>query len=154
MRTDQGDFWWELRACDYYKVFQESKIIYQKFQVKPCFIYDESGLYCNDSMWIIPGNNKFLFGLLNSKMGWWLISKYCTAIQNGNQLVWKYFGQIPIPTGNELLEESIKLIVDQILSIKRNDKAPVTTILESEIDKLVYQLYGLSEEEIKIVEVL
>lgn len=85
-RTDQGDFWWELRACDYYDKFETPKIMYQVLQVKPCFIYDEEGLYCNNSMWFIPSDDKVLLGILNSKIAWWLISKYCTAIQNGYQL--------------------------------------------------------------------
>src|SRR5699024_1884720 len=112
-RTDQGDFWWELRACDYYQEFTKSKIMYQKFQVNSCFIYDMEGRYCNDSMWIIPTKNKTLLGILNSRMGWWLITKYCTQIRGGYQLIWKYFGQIPIPDLNgeldDLVEEMIEL---------------------------------------------
>ena len=88
--------------------------MYQKFQVKPCFIFDESGLYCNDSMWIIPTDSKALLAILNSKMGWWLISKYCTQIQNGYQLIWKYFGQIPIP---EKLPEDLENLADKMLSL-------------------------------------
>ncbi|OWW25061.1 restriction endonuclease subunit M [Zobellia sp. OII3] len=111
-RTDQGDYWWELRACDYYNLFLKPKVMYQKFQVKPCFIFDESGLYCNDSMWIIPTENKALLGILNSKMGWWLIRKYCTQIQNGVQLIWKYFGQVPIPENlGDVLEISVNKII-------------------------------------------
>ena len=151
-RIDKGDFWWELRSCDYYQEFVKPKIMYQKFQVKPCFIYDETGLFCNDSMWIIPSVNKALFGVLNSKMGWWLISKYCTAIQNGFQLIWKYFGQIPIPDITGEIAYAIIKIVNQILSYKKSDPATDTSPLEAEIDRLVYELYGLSEEEIKIVE--
>ena len=97
-RTDKGDFWWELRACDYYDKFSKPKIMYQAFQVKPCFVFDEKGFYSNNSMWFIPTDNKALLAILNSKMGWWLITKYCSQIQNGYQLIWKYFGQIPIPT--------------------------------------------------------
>ncbi|SMC41335.1 Eco57I restriction-modification methylase domain-containing protein [Cellulophaga tyrosinoxydans] len=117
-RTDKGDFWWELRACDYYSDFQKPKIMYQVLQVKPCFIYDEKGLYCNNSMWIIPIENKGLAGILNSKMGWWLITKYCTQIQNGCQLIWKYFGQVPIPHLNGELEV---LVADMILLTKSLD---------------------------------
>ncbi|MGL6225253.1 MAG: TaqI-like C-terminal specificity domain-containing protein [Thermoguttaceae bacterium] len=95
-RTDQGDTPYNLRNCAYLEDFAKPKIMYQKFQVKPCFVYDETGAYCNDSMWIIPTENKGLLALLNSKMGWWLISKFCTQIQNGYQLIWKYFGNIPI----------------------------------------------------------
>ncbi|MFM5891869.1 MAG: TaqI-like C-terminal specificity domain-containing protein, partial [Dolichospermum sp.] len=63
-------------ASNYYQEFEKPKIMYQKFQVKPCFIYDEQGLYCNNSMWIISKADKVLLAILNSKMGWWLISKY------------------------------------------------------------------------------
>jgi len=95
--------------------FSKSKIMYQAFQVKPCFIFDESGLYCNNSMWFIPTNNKSLLAILNSKMGWWLITKYCTQIQNGCQLIWKYFGQIPVPNTNEDLAKK----ADQMLSLNK-----------------------------------
>jgi adenine-specific DNA-methyltransferase len=151
-RTDKGDFWWELRACDYYQEFGKPKIMYQVLQVKPCFIYDDKGLFCNNSMWFIPSDNKALLGLLNSKMGWWLISKYCTAIQNGYQLIWKYFGQIPIPYVTHSKADPIIKIVDKILRYKKSDFTADTSALEAELDLLVYELYGLTEEEIRIVE--
>jgi len=152
IRTDKGDYWWELRACDYYEKFDKPKIMYQKFQVKPCFIFDEDGIYCNDSMWFIPSNDLALLGILNSKMGWWLISKYCTAIQNGYQLIWKYFSQIPIATGNALIRERIADLVNKILNIKKESPSDNTTVFESQIDQLVYQLYELTPEEIEIIE--
>ena len=116
-RTDKGDYWWELRACDYYEQFAKPKIMYQKFQVKPCFIYEDSGLYCNDSMWFIPTESKALLAILNSRMGWWLITKFCSQIQNGYQLIWKYFGQIPVPVcdGNDALSS----LADQMLSLNK-----------------------------------
>ncbi len=119
-RTDKGGYWWELRACDYYGKFAEPKIMYQTFQVKPCFIYDEQGLFCNNSMWIIPTKNKALLGLLNSKMGWWLITKYCTQIQDGYQLIWKYFGQIPIPGLNS---PELTGLVEKMLEITKGQQA-------------------------------
>ena len=217
-RTDKGDFWWEVRACDYYDKFRIPKIMYQKFQVKPCFIYDETGLYCNDSMWIIPTENKSLVAILNSKMGWWLISKYCTQIQNGYQLIWNYFGLIPIPDisipNNNFVEKAdqmlslnktlqeisakfqrtcerkfenlnltkklqdwynlsyadfIKELSKQKIKLSLSEEAEWADYFDQEkskalqiqskiastdkeIDQMVYELYGLSEEEIKIVE--
>jgi len=219
-RTDKGDYWWELRACDYYADFLKPKIMFQVFQVSPCFIYDETGLYCNNSMWILPTDNKALLGVLNSKMGWWLTTKYCTQIQNGCQLIWKQFGQIPIPpTTIELtilvermlnsqkdfqtltqklssyicsqyqleklsgklsslydldfsdfikeLNKAIKAVKGAPLSKKdefewmelfeENKQKALALKAEidrrdKEIDQMVYELYGLTEEEIKIVE--
>ncbi len=113
-RKKTNNCWFETQdTIDYYEIFAKPKIMYQKFQVKPCFIYDESGLYCNDTIWLIPTDNKGLLALLNSKMGWWLISKYCTQIQNGYALNWVYFNQIPIPrdlsTLTPLANEMIRL---------------------------------------------
>ena len=85
-------------------------------------------------------------------MGWWLISKYCTAIQNGYQLIWKYFGEIPVPKAAEKNPKAIIELVDQILEAKKADANSNVDKLKNKIDQLVYQLYGLSKEEIKIVE--
>ena len=151
-RGDKGDYWWELRACDYYDQFDKPKIMYQAFQVKPCFIYDEQGLYCNNSMWIMPTDNKALLGILNSKMGWWLISKFCTQIQNGYQLIWKYFGQIPIPSTSPSQQQPIIALVDKILAAKKLDSRADTGAWVAEIDFLVYKLYGLSYDEVLVVD--
>ena len=151
-RTDRGDYWWELRACDYYWVFEKTKIIYQKFQRKPCFIYDEKGLYCNDSMWIIPTDNKFLLAILNSKMGWWLIRKCCSNLEGMYQLIWQYFGKFPVPAISLAQQQSLTVLVEQILTAKKENPATDTSDLESRIDELVYTLYGLTDEEKIIVE--
>lgn len=221
-RKKTGNKWFETQdAIGYYQEFAKPKIMYQTFQVKPCFIYDEQGLFCNNSMWFIPIENKALLGVLNSKMGWWLITKYCTQIQNGCQLIWKYFGQIPIPKLNsteltslvetmllltknqqEIIANFLKYLRSQFslnklsrkleswyelefsdfikelnkaikkaggeklskmdemewMEVFENKKAKAQilkaeiTKTDCEIDRLVYELYGLSKEEIVIVE--
>ncbi len=146
--------WYALQrwASEYSQEFEKPKIMYQKFQIKPCFIYDDQGLYCNDSIWFIPSTDKVLLAILNSKLAWWLISKFCSAIQNGYQLIWKYFGQIPIApaTGDE--KNKITKIINEILLIKKHNSQADTAALENEINELIYNLYGLTADEIKIIE--
>ena len=50
--------------------------------------------------------------------------------------------------------EQIKFVdlADQIIDLKQTDKSADTSDLETQIDQLVYQLYDLTEEEIKIIE--
>ena len=124
--------------------------MYQAFQVKPCFIYDDKGMYCNNSIWILPTTNKALLGIFNSKLGWWLISKYCTQIQNGYQLIWKYFSQVPIALNHENKNTCIEDLVEIILTQKES-KADILK-LEQQIDFLVYRLYGLTYDEVLIVD--
>ncbi len=149
-RKKTNNKWVETQdAIDYYQEFAKPKIMYQKFQVKPCFIYDEQGLFCNDSMWIIPTENKALLGVLNSKMGWWLITKYCTQIQNGCQLIWKYFGQIPIP---ELNSSELTVLVEKMLEITQKQQTIIRSFIkylnsQFPIDKLSRKLQNWHELE-------
>ena len=63
--------------------------------------------------------------------------------------------KIPIPeinSENKELEGKIVGLVDEILKIKNRNANEDTVEIEREIDRLVYELYGLSEEEIRIIE--
>jgi hypothetical protein len=60
--------------------------------------------------------------------------------------------KLPIPVLDENDQQPIILRVGEILKLKKVDPSSDTTVIESEIDRLVYKLYGLTEEEIKIVE--
>ncbi len=147
-RAGQGRTFYNLISIGYWEKFLQPKIMYQQMQVKPCFAYDDSGLFCNNSMWIIPTNKKGLVAVLNSKMGWWLISKFCTQIQNGYQLLWQYFQKIPIP---KALPVELDSLVDEILTAKKENAAADVSVLEEKIDNLVFDLYGLTPEEREIV---
>ncbi len=118
-REDQGDYWWELRPCAYYEEFEKPKIIYQTFQVKPAFTYDKNFMYCNNAVWIIVFDSKYLLGVLNSKIGWFLISNYCTEIQNGYQLIYDYLKNIPIAEPDAETEKTISEKVDRTLELNK-----------------------------------
>ena len=60
--------------------------------------------------------------------------------------------QFPLPIFTKSLQNEIVIIIDQILTAKKANPQADTTALEAEIDELVYELYGLTEGEIKIVE--
>ena len=143
--------WLELDNCptvDYLALFAKPKIMYQTFQVKPCFVYDEQGLFCNNSMWIMPTEDKALLALLNSNMAWWLMKKKCTQIQNGVQLIWQYLSKIPVP--RELPQE-LATLADKIISAKKIGED--TTAMENRVNEIVYGLYGvINQEEIDTVE--
>lgn len=70
-REDQGRFWWELRSCDYYERFNETKIVYQEIQFLSQFALDEEGVYLNNKVFFIPGGSYGLLAALNSSLMWW-----------------------------------------------------------------------------------
>jgi hypothetical protein len=162
--------WYEIQdSIDYYLRFDEPKIVFLKFQVKPAFAYDEKGFYPNSAIWVLPTKDLYLLGILNSKLGWFLLSNYCTKIQNGYQLIFKYLGNIPIKQckkethHEDILHDEIVSIVTSLFTLQKQlslaksdfDKSSLSRRIattDRQIDELVYELYGLTEDEIKIVE--
>ena len=140
-RQDKGDYWWELRACDYYDKFAKHKLFYQVFQTKPCFVYDESSTFCNNSMYFMTVPDKALLALLCSKVGWWLIMEFCPRIQNGAQLIWDNFRQIPVP---EELPDKLNDYAEEMMLSRFNEVECLR--ISQEIDETVSEIYGLTDD--------
>ena len=93
-------------------------------------------------------NLQLFLAILNSNIIDWLFRKTST---NNHVNIYE-IEQLPIPLCSEENKDRIVSIVDVVLNTKSTSPSANTSALESEIDHLVYQLYGLTEEEIKIVE--
>jgi len=140
-RSDKGDYWWELRACSYYDKFEQPKIFYQRFQVKPCFVYDQQQNFCNDSVWFIPNQDKRLLALLNSQTAWWLMKEHCPFIRNGCQLNWDNLRQIPIPKD---LPQELSVFADKLMEATRSADQETYNQVYGELNTYVEELYGIS----------
>jgi adenine-specific DNA-methyltransferase len=150
-RTDQGDYWWELRACDYYEEFQKPKIVVPAIVDRASFAIDKDGYYSNDKTTIISIQSLFLLGILNSSISNYILKKIASTKQGGYfEQKPMYIEKLPIPPTPS--PDLISPLVEQILDTKKADPAADVTALEAEIDSLVYSLYGLTEEEITVVE--
>ena len=90
----------------------------------------------------------FILAILNSNIIDWLFRKTST---NNHVNIYE-LEQLPIPNSTEMESYRIVSLVKEIIELKKNNASADTSALESEIDRLVYQLYGLTEEEIRIVE--
>ncbi|GAA9642632.1 class I SAM-dependent DNA methyltransferase [Helicobacter pylori] len=106
---------------------------------------------CNLSYCKEREHAKFLVGLLNSRLLDWLFRKTST----NNHVNLYELETLPIPQitkSNQPTADKIIALVDKILALKEKDPKANTQELEKEIDALVYQLYHLTDEEIKIIE--
>ncbi len=106
---------------------------------------------CNLSYCKEREHAKFLVGLLNSRLLDWLFRKTST----NNHVNLYELETLPIPQitpQNQELADKITDSAKQILALKEKDPKANTQKLEKEIDALVYQLYNLTDEEIKIIE--
>ncbi|WQW15000.1 Eco57I restriction-modification methylase domain-containing protein [Helicobacter pylori] len=106
---------------------------------------------CNLSYCKEQEHAKFLVGLLNSRLLDWLFRKTST----NNHVNLYELETLPIPQitkSNKPTADKIIALVDKILQAKEKDPKANTQRLEKEIDALVYQLYNLTDEEIKTIE--
>lgn len=146
--------WFELRKCSYYDSFEDEKLIWTRLSSINSFAISTKKEYSIDSTSFATGQNlKYYCALLNSKLTFFYF-KLGSVIWGSDGIKWfgEYFDSIPII---KLQPEEMKPFInlyDNILSLKQQSSDSDTSDLENQIDQLVYKLYDLSEEEIKIIE--
>ena len=138
-------------ASEYWQEFEQPKIIYPNICDVNKFAWDDDGFFTNQKAFIIPEASKFLLGYLNSKVVFWLFDKLLAKLLNGFfEPSGIFMEKLPIPEIEEKDQQPFVALVDRILELKKEGKD--TLALENEIDTLVYRLYDLTDDEIKIVE--
>ena len=118
------------------------------------FAYDNSGIYGEATTFIMTGKDlKYLCAVLNSTLIRWFLQQVAPTSGMGT-VRWKkvYVQAIPIPKSSVPKQRPLVRAVDHILAAKNADSSADTGEMEREIDRLVYGLYGLSEEEVGAVE--
>lgn len=146
--------WYELRKCSYYDSFEEEKLIWTRLSSINSFAISLDSEYSIDSTSFATGKNlKFYCSILNSKVVYFYF-KLGSVIWGSDGIKWfgDFFDSIPIPNISDNDKQDLIEKVDRILTIKKENTFADTRGLEREIDLMVYELYGLSEEEIGIVE--
>lgn len=146
-------------AANYYQDFEKEKIVYPCIMAKePCFVYEEKGFYAPAPANIITGDKieiKYITALLNSKCIYFAMRKFYMGGGIEGELKTNNLEKIPIPKitpQNQELADKITACAEQILQAKAKDPKANTQELEKEIDASVYQLYHLTDEEIKTIE--
>ncbi|GAA9657179.1 class I SAM-dependent DNA methyltransferase [Helicobacter pylori] len=163
-RSDQGDTPYHLRNCAYLEDFEKEKIVYGEIVQEPRFYLDngecELGyFYAEATSFILTGEHlRYLLGMLHSKLITFAFKTFYAGGglgESGYRYKKAFIERLPIPKiteKNQELADKITALVDKILQAKEKDPKANTQELEKEIDALVYQLYNLTDEEIKTIE--
>ncbi|GAA7071343.1 type IIG restriction enzyme/methyltransferase [Helicobacter pylori] len=163
-RSDQGDTPYHLRNCMYLEDFEKEKIVYGEIVQEPRFYLDngecELGyFYAEATSFILTGEHlHYLLGMLYSKLITFAFKTFYAGGglgESGYRYKKAFIERLPIPKitpKNQELADKITDGAKQILALKEKDPKANTQELEKEIDALVYQLYNLTDEEIKIIE--
>ena len=170
-RHDQGEYWWELRTCTYYEEFEKQKIIWPNLCDAPRFTYDDKNFYvCAPANILSAEKGLFILGILNSNIVGWFM-KLIAAGRAGGFFEYKpiYVNKIPIRIINfddpaevamhdrmaalaeSMLDLHARLTVTQLPHEKTLLQRQIAAT-DKQIDMLVYRLYDLTDDEIKIVQ--
>jgi adenine-specific DNA-methyltransferase len=139
------------------RVFDGEKIVAPQRSYDNTFGYNNTPWYASSDVYFINPNDdsvslKFILALLNSKLFFaWLYHK---GKKKGEmlELYKKPLSEIPIKRISPDEQKPFIKLADRILAAKQNDAEADTNALEREMDELVYSLYGLTPEEIAVVE--
>ena len=149
--------WYELWNQRNLERFSQPKLMTLDNASKNSFTYDEEGLLGTTTVYSIVPNEvsecKYILGVLNSKCLNYYHKNKSIPQQGGFYRYQALFIQdLPIPSATPTQQQPIIKLVDAILAAKRQDPQADTSILENEIDILVYLLYQLTFDEVLLID--
>ncbi|MBX0311509.1 MAG: Eco57I restriction-modification methylase domain-containing protein [Sulfurihydrogenibium sp.] len=158
--------WYEVETNQYAikEIFKGEKAVWSETSDKIKMTIVPPNIYPLKTCSVLIGNNlRLIIGIANSKLIDWYIKQSIHRIGEKSIYISNYFiEQLPFPSitkENQPVADQITQKVDQILTLTQSEdyginqeKQHHVKKLEHEINQLVYQLYNLTEEEIKIIE--
>ncbi len=154
-RKSTGHRWFETQdVIAYHNHFAKPKLFWMDMSLEGRFAYSEDTKFCNDKGFVMVGGPlKYLCALLNGSLITWMVRNIALTTGMGVPQ-WKKFAveRIPIPRVTERDQRRFVELVDRIIEAKAADAEADTEEWERAIDRLVYDLYGLTPEEDTAVE--
>ncbi len=140
-----NDEWFQIPyAISYWNDFEKPKIVYPNITERNTFAWDEENYYLNQKAFILPEASKYLLGILNSRVGYYIFEHMMSKLQNGffepSAIFMKHF---PIPTPSSTVSSLITNLVNGILlaTSQSTPQALLVAYFEQIINALVYELY-------------
>ena len=152
-RHDKGRTPYNLRSCAYHEEFAKEKIVWGNLSNEAKFSYAPGDMFVSAPSVILTPYSHYLLAVLNSKLLDWYF-RLIGVERDGGYYEYKpmFIERLPIPQLSAAEQRPFDWLVERIMSKKEVDHSVDTGTLEEEIDRLVYGLYGLTDEEIAVVE--
>jgi len=147
--------WWQLQVDYYssgtYKFFEQPKIIYPNITKTNVFAFDTTGVFTNQKCFIIPTNDLYLLGVLNSQLVMYWFSATMPLLRGGFfEPSAIFMKKLPIATPTASQRAAIEGLVEKCLAAR--GQGSQVAGWEAEINRLVYEVYGLTAAEVALVE--
>ncbi len=118
-RQDQGEYWWELRACAYWHQFEKPKLMYQEIQYHSCYMFDKSGMMANNKVFFLPIEDLYFLGILNSPLMWWYNWRYLPHMKDeALSPVGVMMESLPIARPTDEVRSEVEIYVRRLIDNK------------------------------------
>lgn len=161
--------WYELQQpqLKFAPLMNGPKIIFPDIATESRFTLDEKGFYGTNTVYFIPHADHYLLALLNSRLAFFFFREICAGLEGTAETYLRFFGQylerFPVVEPNVKSRNRIADLAASMLSIHISEDAEnhpqrkeqirrQISATDRQIDQLVYELYGLTNDEIRIVE--
>jgi len=153
-RADQGEHWTNLRHCAFLELFEKEKIIWALTADKWGFALNKEKHYLTSGGYLLVSKKnslKYILAILNSNLMRFYFSQIGVMTAGGAFTLKKAtIERFPLIEITEQEQEPFIKLVDKILIDKQQNID--TTKFELELDKLIYNLYNINDEEIQIID--
>jgi hypothetical protein len=164
--------WYEIQdTVDYYEEFEKPKIMLPDMSVRGNFVLDQDGRYYSaNTTYIICSDDKYLLGILNSALMTFFYKNSFAAYRGGYlRFFAQYLEKLPIRAidlnkpPEKAIHDKLVSLVDRMLDLHKKKAAlPPSAerekvdreiaVTDEKVDEIVYGLYGVTDEEKKIVD--
>ncbi|MDI6711610.1 MAG: N-6 DNA methylase [Anaerosomatales bacterium] len=145
-RISRGRWWWELPSANYYKEFEQPKLVFTKFLSEPRFSYDLSGSFVNNACGFIAAAPAWLAAFAQSRVFWLLLALRLTDLQGGYyQIMNADFEAVSIPGFSERQQEELGAIAAQALDAERTEAST------ARVDDYVRQELAIDADEWRLL---
>jgi hypothetical protein len=124
--------WYEIQdAIEYWKLFEDAKIVYQEIQFHSAFSYDESGLYTNNKAFILPTSDLYLLGVLNSPLMWWYSWRYLPHMKDEALSPSGYLMQsLPIASPSDEIRSQVEPKVSRLIELTKINQENQSDVMD------------------------
>ena len=149
-----------IHSCKTKTIFEvPEKLLFRRVSANLIFTYDNNQYYALNTIVVVTLKGekyislKYLLALLNSKLlNFYYVTEHKSTKKVFSEIQARSVGELPIKHVSQNIQQGFISLVDKILISKEENPQADTSSLENEIDKKVYRLYGLTYDEVLIVD--
>jgi hypothetical protein len=118
VRQDKGRYWWELRSCAYYNVFEQPKIVHTDITWRPQFALAEKPTYLLNTAYIWPTTDLYLLAVVNSPLLWaYMWRNAVHGKDEALRLIYSFTETLPIAPPTDAIRAEAEPAVARLIAI-------------------------------------